>query len=82
MGSVGNKENSTETADSNSKAKVDVKELQHALDVLAKYGIIPNRKLLEEKTGVKMKTTIIARVRGEDGKVKKIYEYENGKVKE
>ncbi|MCK5018091.1 MAG: hypothetical protein KAS32_13625 [Candidatus Peribacteraceae bacterium] len=81
MDSFGNEENSTKAASSHPKRKVDVEELQHALDVLAKYGIIPNPKLIQEKTGVKIHTNIIATVRGADGEVKKIYEYENGKLK-
>lgn len=82
MDSLGSKENRTETASSNPKVKVNAEELQHALNVLAKYGIIPDPKLLLEKTGFRMGTNIVATVRGKDGAIKKTYEYENGKLLE
>lgn len=82
MDSIGNKETGTKTTDSNPKTKVDTKELEHALNILAKYGIIPDLKEIQAKTGVKMKTHIIARVRGKDDKIKKTYEYENGELLE
>lgn len=79
MDSLGNKEDNTKTC--SSKPKVDAEELQHALNVLAKYGIIHDPKYLMEKTGFRVNTNIVAKVRGENGKIKKIYEYENGKLK-
>lgn len=80
MDSNGNEEASKKTTDGNTK--VDAKELQHALNILAKYGIIPDPKELLQKTGFKMKTYITARVRSKDGEIKKTYEYENGKLME
>lgn len=82
MDSIGTEEDSSKTADSDSKAKVKAEELQHALNVLAKYGIIHDPKFIQERTGFKIGTHIIAKVRGEDGQIKKTYEFENGKLME
>ena len=82
MDSIGTEKDSKKTADSNSKAQVKAEELQHALNVLAKYGIIHDPKFIQERTGFKIGTNIIAKVRGKDGQIKKIYEYKNGKLME
>jgi len=80
MGSPRDSEDCTKT--NSSATSVSLREVQAAIETLAKYGISVDPKEVKAKTGFNIKRIIIATVRDEHGNPKKTYEYENGKLME